>query len=411
MPFLQFLRENAPFLAAGVLLTFSSSLGQTYFISVFAGDIRAAFDLSHGAWGAIYAAATTTSAVAMVWAGGLTDRYRVRGLGALVLGGLAASCLLMALTPNIAVLVLAIFCLRFFGQGMAGHTALVAMARWFVATRGKAISIATGGFALGEAILPLTFVALLGFVSWRALWVAAALLALVALPVVMRLLALERTPQQVAASGQALGMDDRHWTRGEVLRQQLFWLTLPAQVAMSCWGTAFFFQQVHIAAVKGWPHVQLVALFPLYTVVSVAASLSVGWVIDRVGTARLMPLFLLPMGAGFALLGPVQTIGGAAFCIALMGVSHGAGSALLAAFWAEFYGTRNVGAIRAVAMAVMVFGSAIGPALSGALIDAGLSFPEQTPLIAAYFAAAAILAAIGVLRHRHRLPAMVLDPQ
>ncbi len=409
MSFLQFLRANAPFLTVGVLLTFSSSFGQTFFISVFAGDIRAAFGLSHGAWGALYATATMTSAVTMLWAGALTDRYRVRGLGALVLCGLAASCLATAVAPNIVLLGVAVFGLRFFGQGMAGHTSLVAMARWFVSTRGRAISVASGGFALGEAILPLGFVALLTFFDWRTLWVVAAIIVIAAMPLVVRLLALERTPQSIAAETQAVGMDERHWTRGEVLRQRLFWLTLPAQLSVPCWGTAFFFQQVHIAAVKGWPHVQLVALFPLYTLVSIATVLGVGWVIDRVGTARLMPLYPLPMGAGFAVLGVAQTIPGAAMAMALMAVTHGAASALLAAFWAEFFGTRHMGAIKAVGMAAMVFGSAIGPFLSGALIDLGLTFPQQTPYIAAYFALASGLAAIAVLSQRHRLPARTVE--
>ncbi len=409
MTFLQFVRDNAPFLTVGVLLTFSSSFGQTFFISVFAGDIRADFGLGHGAWGALYAIATTTSAVAMVWAGALTDRYRVRTLGVLVLCGLAASCLAMAFSPNVVILGIAVFGLRFFGQGMAGHTSLVAMARWFVATRGRAISIASGGFALGEAILPLGFVALLAMFDWRVLWVVAAVLVIAAMPVVFRLLALERTPQSIAAETQAVGMDARHWTRGEVLRERLFWLTLPAQLSVPCFGTAFFFQQVHIATVKGWAHVQLVALFPLYTVVSIVTVLSVGWVIDRVGTARLMPLYPLPMGLGFAFLGVAQTIYGAAFSMTLMAVTHGAASALLAAFWAEFFGTRHMGAIKAVAMAAMVFGSAIGPFLSGALIDLGLTFPQQTPFIAAYFAVAASFAAFGVMTHRHRLPARAVE--
>jgi len=65
-----FLFKNAPFLTAGVLLTFMSSFGQTFFISIFAGEIRTAFNLSHGAWGGIYTIGTFLSAIVMVWAGG-----------------------------------------------------------------------------------------------------------------------------------------------------------------------------------------------------------------------------------------------------------------------------------------------------------------------------------------------------
>ena len=409
MTIFQFARDNAAFLLAGALMTFTSSFGQTFFISIFAGEIRAEFGLSHGAWGAIYSAATTASALTMIWAGALADRFRVRRLGATVLIGLALSCVFMALLPAVWLLPVAIFGLRFFGQGMLSHTAVTAMARWYVAARGRALSIASTGFAVGEALLPLPFVALLTLLPWRALWVIAALLALIALPIVARMLRLERTPLDVAAETEATGMGARHWRRADVLRHWLFWLVMPAALGPATFGTAFFFQQVHLAEVKGWEHVHLVALFPVYTAVAVATTLSSGAVIDRVGTARLLPVFLLPMGAGFLLLSVVQSLWGAAGALALMAVTHGAAFTLLAAFWAEFYGTRHIGAIKAMATAAMVFGTAIGPALTGMLIDAGMAFPQQMPAIAAYFVAASALVWLGVSRARSRLTAAQPD--
>ena len=88
-----FLRDNAPFLSAGALLTLLSSFGQTFFISVFAGEIRAQFGLSHGGWGAIYSLGTFASATVMIWAGVLTDRFRVRALGVWVVILLALAAL------------------------------------------------------------------------------------------------------------------------------------------------------------------------------------------------------------------------------------------------------------------------------------------------------------------------------
>ena len=174
MALLRFLTENLRWLSAGVLLTFLSSFGQTFFISVFAGEIRAGFDLSHGEWGLIYTIGTSASAVVMIWAGALTDIFRTRALGAVVLSLLAGACLFMAFNGWAALLPAVIFALRFAGQGMASHLAIVSMSRWFVATRGKALSVATLGFSLGEAILPITFVSLMVFLDWRYLWVGAA---------------------------------------------------------------------------------------------------------------------------------------------------------------------------------------------------------------------------------------------
>jgi MFS family permease len=412
MSFARFLRENAPFLTVGVLLTFLSSFGQTFFISVFAGEIRAEFGLSHGAWGGIYSLGTTASAALMIWLGTLTDRYRVRALAPFVLGGLSAACLFMAVLPTVWLLPLAIFLLRFTGQGMSTHTAVVAMARWFVATRGRALSIASLGVSLGEALLPLIFVALLAHYDWRTLWVVAAAAVALLIPVIGPLLRLERTPQAIAESSASLGMCGRHWTRGQMLNDRVFWLIVPALMAPAAFSTAFFFQQVHIAETKGWAHLQLVALFPVFTVSGVAGLLVSGWLIDRIGTGRMMPLFQMPMALGFLVFSVTDSLAGAAGAMALMGLSQGANSTVPNAFWAEFYGTRFLGGIKSLAVAVMVFGTAIGPGLTGVLIDAGIPFNSQMPGIALYFVGAAALVALAMARARPLLsPAPQVDIQ
>ena len=404
MELLAFLRANAPYLAAGLLLTFASSFGQTFFIAVFSGEIRSSFGLSHGAWGSLYAAATTASALTMIWAGTLADRFRVRALGAAVVAGLACACLGMAAVPSVWLLPLAIYALRMLGQGMVSHTAMVAMARWFVARRGRALSIAAVGVVAGQAVLPVAFVALMIHLPWRLLWVLAALILLAILPVVVRLLRQERTPREASGGADSSGLGGVHWRRAEVVRHWLFWMVVPALLGPAAFGTAFFFLQVHLAEAKGWSHMELVALFPLYTTVSMLTTVGSGWVIDKVGTARLMPLHLLPMGAGFLLFGLAGTLPPAGLAVVLMALTHGAALTVLASFWAEFYGTRHIGAIKAMGAAVMVFGTALGPGLTGWLIDLGLTFPEQMPAIAGYFLAASALAAIGVARAAPDLP-------
>jgi MFS family permease len=396
MGFLAFLRTNAAWLAAGFLLTFASSFGQTFFISIFAGEIRAEFGLSNGQWGGLYTLATTASAIAMVWSGVLTDRYRVRSLGAIVLGGLALAALAMAAVPSVWLLVVVIFALRFAGQGMTNHLAVVAMARWFVATRGKALAIARLGYTMGEALLPVAFVALLALFDWRLLWVAAAMVTVLAIPVLSLLLTKERIPSEMSASSDATGMQGRHWTRAEVLRHPLFWFAVPLIIGPPAFGTALFFHQVHLAEVKGWPLLQYVALFPVYSGISLVVMLASGWAVDRFGTARLIPWILLPMAVGFFLMGRADTLAAAAVAFALLGITSGTTGTVTAAFWAEFFGTRHIGSIKALASALMVFGSAIGPGLTGMLIDLGFPFPTQMVLIAIYFVIAAALMGFGV---------------
>lgn len=385
MQFLRFLRENAPFLSAGVLLSFLSSFGQTFFISIFGGEIRSAFGLTNGEWGGLYTLATGVSALLMLLAGGLVDRVRVRDLGAAVVGLLALACFAMALNPSVILLPVVILALRFFGQGMTSTVSVVAMARWFVATRGRALAIAALGFSLGEATLPLSFVWLKRQVDWHILWIGAGVFCLLMLPVLRRLLRLERSPISEAEDHTTVGMDGRHWTRIEALKTPIFWALALAMMLMPAFSTAFWFHQVHFAEVKGWDHLALVTVFPLGTLSLVISTQIFGWAIDRWGVARLLPIYLLPFALGFLAHSHADTVGWAALGIALMGVSGGGQSTIPAACWAQFFGTRHIGAIKSAVVSMMVLGSAIGPGLTGWLIDLGFGFPAQLSVFAVLF--------------------------
>lgn len=401
-----FLTANAPWLAAGALMTFSSSFGQTFFIALFAGEIRAEFGLSHGEWGAIYTLGTLMSAALMVWAGGLTDRLRARTLCTGLMVMFAGACGFAASVWSPAALTAAVFGLRFCGQGMLYHVAIVSMGRWFARARGRAVAIATLGFSVGEAVLPALFVALIGLLGWRGAWWAAAGLALCLAPLFPRLLRAERTPRSWSEDAQAPGLGGRHWTRGEALRHWLFWAALPGVLAPPVFGTAFFFHQVHLTELKGWPLEGFAALFALYVAVAVPASFAGGWAADRFGAARALAPWPGLLAAGLGVAGAFQPFWAAALAMAALGAMQGFGSAVSGAFWPEIYGTRNLGSIRALATSSMVFATAVGPGVSGWLIDAGVGFEAQLTGMAAWSAATALgFAAIAARVDRERAAA------
>lgn len=399
-----YLARNAPFLAAGAMLTFLSSFGQTFFISLFAGHIRTDFGLSHGGWGGVYMLGTMTSALVMVWAGSLTDVFRVRVLGPVVLVGLAVACLAMAGNGALWALPVIIFALRFLGQGMSSHIAVVAMSRWFTVTRGRALAVATLGFSVAEALLPILVVLAMGFVAWQSIWIVGAVVCVVAAPVLAGLLGQERTPRALAESASSLGVKGRHWRRAEVLRHPLFWCMVPAIAGPSAFNTAFFFHQVHYAEIKDVTHLALVSLFPVYTGVAVVSMVAAGWALDRFGTAALTPFHQVPMILAFVLFavasGPVALILGFAF----LGITSGGYATLPNALWAEFFGTAHLGAIKSLAAAVMVLGSALGPGLTGWLIDIGIGLEAQFIGVAAYFAGVTVLLMWGIRRAAVDLP-------
>jgi len=373
----RFLQENARWLCAGVIMTLASSFGQTFFISIFAGEIRAEYGLSNGEWGQAYTIGTLASAATMMLLGSVADRVGVGRLGGAVMICLGLSCLAMAAAPGAWALPLLIWALRFFGQGMLTQVPAVAVARWFRANRGRAIAIVFLGVSAGQALFPYIFVLIMAATDWRTAWAVAAIAPLLAAVAVMGLLKRDRAPVGQSGSGESLGMEGRSWTRRQALGHWLFWVTFPGFLAQPIFSTALAFHQVHLTEIKDWSHASFAALFSVMTIANICGLTATGWTIDRIGVRRIVPLMLAPTGLGYVVLGLAGGIPGAAVGMALVGLSTGAVSAVHGAYWPEMYGTRHLGAIRALATSVMVFATALGPGVTGYLIDGGVDFRHQ----------------------------------
>jgi MFS family permease len=392
-----FYRENARWLGVGLTLTLVSSFGQTYFISIFADRIMEDYGLTDGEWGLIYTIATLSSAASLIWAGRFADRIRVGRLATFILIAFAAVAVGMAVNENLYVLVLLIFGLRFCGQGMISHLGITAMGRWFRAHRGRAVAIAGLGYSIGEACLP-RFAALAEpVIGWRSVWLGVAVVLIACfLPLVLWLARDERSPQSMTEAEQSPGRDATHWTRKRVMGHWLFWALVPGIIAASFIGTVIFFQVTHIGGAMGWSKLDMTTAYPVYAATTIVVSLIAGWSADRFGPDRLLPIFLLPMGVGIAFVGPFEGIWSWWVALGLTGVTTGIAHALWGALWPELYGTRHLGAIKAIASAFMVVGSAIGPGITGVVIDLGVPFAGQTLWM---FAATVLLSALhfGVL--------------
>ncbi|KFB10098.1 MFS transporter [Nitratireductor basaltis] len=383
MSFLVFLRENARWIAGGFLLTFFSSFGQTFFISLSAGDIRREYELSHGDFGMLYMVATLASAFTLPRFGQIVDRYSPRNVALIIIPMLAAATISMALSHSLIVLVITIYMLRLFGQGMMTHNALTAMARWFSAQRGRAVSVATLGHNTGEAVLPLIFVAVAGYLGWRNAWfVAAGVLILVALPLISGLIWQEREPR--STDPEPRKAPARDWTRAEVIRDPLFYLLLLGVMAPGFIGTTIFFHQVYLVELRGWSLEVFASSFTFMASMTVIFALVAGQLVDRFSATALLPSFLFPLAAACLALASFDAQWSAFAFMGLLGISYGFSSTLFGAVWPEVYGLRHLGSIRALTVAIMVFATAMGPGLTGYLIDVGISYPLQIAFMGLY---------------------------
>lgn len=375
---MRFIVENARWLATGLLLGLGSSFGQTYFISLFAGEIRDAYGLTDGQWGGIYTVATISSACLLILFGGRADTVPLSRLAVIVTTVFAGACVLMAVSSSVWILLVSVFLLRFCGQGMMTHMKATAMARWFVATRGRAMAITNLGYPVGEALLPLITILIIATIGWRATWgVAAAVIIFALIPLLMWLLAQDRAPSGSNGGQGAPGLFGKHWNRSEVLAHPLFYALVPLLLTPGFIGTVVFFHAVHVAEVKGWTLPAMAPSYMTYATASVTMGLVAGWAADRFGPARLMPVVLIPMGLGMFLIGPAETPLGWAVALALVGITQGMAAALAGTLLPTLFGTNHLGSVRSIATAIMVFATAIGPGITGWFIDQGVTYPEQ----------------------------------
>jgi predicted MFS family arabinose efflux permease len=400
--YLDFLRSNRRFLSFGFLLLFFSSLGQTYCVSAFGGRIRADFGISHGDFGLYYMLATLASGAALLRFGRTIDRVDLRAYTALVCAGAVASCFLMSFAAGPAFLVLALFCLRFSGQGLMSHTAMTSMGRYFDVGRAKAIGIAALGFSAGFAVFPSLVVWMLQHVHWRAAWQWLGLGAgAVVIPLALWLLRghgerhaawLARTTRQdldeahaAAAAAETAG-SPRQWTRGEMLRDPRFYLLLPGLLAPPCLMTGFIFHHAHLADAKGWSEAWLAGCLVALAIASAVMSMVAGPLTDRWTARRAARVYLVPLGLAMLTLALLRAPAGAAVYLALAGVTAGAAAPVSGSLWADLYGVVHLGSIRAVTSAAMVGSTALGSWVVGVMIDAGLSMEAIAWIALAYVA-------------------------
>ena len=403
-PYALLLRQDAAILAFGCAFTFLSGPGQTFFVSLFIGEIALELGLSAAELGSIYLLATLGAAALLPLTGPWIDRIDLRVYALIVMGALAASCVVVSMAQGAASLLLGFLLIRLTGQGLMSHVGITSIARHFERERGRALSLIIMGFPLSEAVLPTIAVSLIALFGWQMAYALTGLgVLLLAFPLVVGLIG--RRPAFYMPPGQT---DDVGAKRPTVVdgfrtlaRTRFFWLALPAIAYSPLVATALLFHIQIIGVAKGWSAPLLAGSFASYALLHGLSVLAAGQLVDRLGAVRILPAMLLPMMIGIGLIGASDTVFVLVLFMGLMGASAGLAHTAISATWAEVYGVRQLGTIRSFSVMLIVSSTALGPAALGVLIDAGLSIAAICAILVGVGAGASLMAVLA----GQRLPA------
>jgi len=384
----------------GFIFTFFSSFGQSFFLGLFNSSIREALSITHGQFGSIYASATLLSSFLLIWVGKKIDDINIFRFAFYVVLLLAFSCFFFSKVSSVVFLFIAIFLMRFSGQGLMSHTATTTISRYFTKSRGKALSIGWFGLSTAEFILPVLIVYLLTITPWQNIWISIAILIIVFLPLVSFALVknLNFDSREKVNDNEFLKKEIKNWTRVEVLKDYRFYIICLNMLAMPWIATGVFVYQSYITESKEWGEFVIAQSFMIYSILSVITLLGSGFLIDKFTSRRLLIFMNLPLLMSALVLFYFSIEISAFVFLGLIGISNGLANVLGSSTWAEIYGVKHIGSIKALTTALMVFSTAFGTALFGILIDKGFSI-EQIALISFIYILVSLIA-LFLVRNR-----------
>ena len=376
----------------GFIFTFFSSFGQSFFLGLFNSSIRDALSITHGQFGTIYASATLLSSLVIIWVGKKIDDIDVFKFGTFVTLLLSFSCYFFSKVSSVTLLFIAIFLMRFSGQGLMSHTATTTISRYFTKSRGKALSTGWFGLSTAEFILPVFIIYLLTFMEWRSIWINISFVILL-LPIISYLLIknIKLDSREIDNNKNKRNIKIKNWKRIEVIKDYRFYIVCANMLAMPWIATGIFVYQSFILSSKNWGPYVIAQSFMAYSILSVITLFIAGFLIDKFSSRKLLIYMNLPFLLSLFLIIVFDNSIVSFLFLGLIGISNGLANVLGSSTWAEVYGVKHIGSIKALTTALMVFSTAFGTAVFGLLIDKGFSI-EQISMISGTYIFLALIA-------------------
>jgi MFS family permease len=279
---------------------------------------------------------------------------------------------------------------------------MVAVSRWFVASRGLALGIVLAGTSFGNGFMPSVFTALIAAYGWRgASLFTLALLAFLPLLVwcIMRewpaSLGLKPLGAVSAAvEARAMGEDLGYL---QIIRRREFWL-----LGTAAFCTFYAFLGINNNLILhmmqlGMAQSAAAAMFIPLFLAGLSGKVLAGWLSDRFGRKAVWTGCLALMLTGALMLATLRASLIAPAAI-ILGLGWGANYTLLQAVTGDVFGARSLGRVMGAITVLDAGGGALGPWITAALSDLSGNYRNGFLLICGLVALATVCASALKLR-------------
>lgn len=364
-------KSDSTFIYVGFILTFISSFGQLFLISLFHDQIITFYDISSKQWANIYTFSALTAALAMLLLSRFVERIDFHLLCIYSIIGLMISCCVIAISDSIYFLTSFLIGIRFFGYGMMISLFINLLAHYKVNKKGKLIAFGLLGLSFGEALFPILIVQLLDHFDWVTIWLFAAIISGLSVIIINRLLLKIQLHFLLEKKTNVFSnKNHRSWIKD-------FLLIIPFIVIPGISSTLIFFNMILIIKTNNWSLSSFVSLFTLLSLSTVVTNIGIGKLIDSTPARALIPWVMVPSIISLSLLSAGQSFTYAIISMLCIGIMYGLSGCVNSLFIIEHFKTYNISKIKLFSSAIAIIFSALTPYTSGLLLQLDISINEQ----------------------------------